>query len=89
MTQAPPKLVTFEEFIDWLPESGERYELHNGNIIEMAQAAGEHEEVTGFLTVKLSALVDRLNLPYSIPNKVIVKHPLIDTGFYHDVLVLN
>ena len=55
----------------------------------MAQAAGEHEEVTGFLTVKLSALVDRLNLHYSIPNKVIVKHPQKDTGYFPDVLVLN
>ena len=89
MTQAPPKLITFEEFIDWLPESGVRYELHNGNIIEMAQPVGEHEEVTGFLTVKLSALIDRLNLPYSIPNKVIVKPPQKDTGYFPDVLILN
>lgn len=89
MTQAPPKLVTFEEFIDWLPESGVRYELHNGNIIEMAQPVGEHEEVTGFLTIKLSALIDRLNLSYSIPNKVIVKPPQKDTGYFPDILILN
>ncbi|MDY6900354.1 MAG: Uma2 family endonuclease [Cyanobacteriota bacterium] len=90
MTQAPSKLVTFEEFIDWLPEnSGISYELHNGNIIEMAQPVGEHEEVTGFLTIKLSALIDRLNLPYSIPNKVIVRPPGKDTGYFPDILVLN
>ncbi|MGB6300695.1 MAG: Uma2 family endonuclease [Rivularia sp. (in: cyanobacteria)] len=90
MTQAPPKLVTFEEFIDWLPEnSGISYELHNGNIIEMAQPVGEHEEVTGFLTIKLSALIDRLNLSYSIPNKVIIKPPQKDTGYFPDILVLN
>ncbi len=89
MTQAPPKLITFEEFTDWLPESGVRYELHNGNIIEMAQPAGEHEEVTGFLTIKLSALIDRLNLSYSIPNKIIVKPPQKDTGYFPDILVLN
>ncbi len=90
MTQAPPKLVTFKEFIDWLPEnSGISYELHNGNIIEMAQPVGEHEEVTGFLTIKLSALIDRLNLSYSIPNKVIVKPPQKDTGYFPDILVLN
>ena len=89
MTQALPKLVTFSEFIDRLPESGVRYELHNGNIIEIAQPVGEHEEVTGFLTIKLSALIDRLNLPYSIPNKVIVKPPEKDTGYFPDILVLN
>ncbi len=90
MTQALPKLVNFDKFIDWLPEnSGISYELHNGNIIEMAQPAGEHEEVTGFLTVKLSALIDRLNLSYSIPNKVIVRPPEKDTGYFPDILVLN
>lgn len=89
MTQALPKLVTFSEFIDRLPESGVRYELHNGNIIEMAQPVGEHEEVTGFLTIKLSALIDRLNLPFSIPNKVIVKPLEKDTGYFPDILILN
>ena len=90
MTQALPKLITFEKFIDWLPEnSGISYELHNGNIIEMAQPVGEHEEVTGFLTIKLSALIDRLNLSYSIPNKVIVKPPQKDTGYFPDILVLD
>ena len=73
MTQAPLKLVTFEEFIDWLPESGVRYELHNGNIIEMAQPVGEHEEVTGFLGIEIPFEIKRLELPYSIPNKVILK----------------
>ncbi|MEM6401341.1 MAG: Uma2 family endonuclease [Cyanobacteria bacterium P01_D01_bin.116] len=89
MTQAPPKLVTFEEFIDWLPESGVRYELHNGNIIEMAQPVGEHEEVTGFLGIEIPFEIKRLELPYSIPNKVIVKPPQKDTGYFPDVLVLN
>lgn len=64
MTQALTKLVTFEEFIDWLPEnSGVRYELHNGNIVEMAQPVGDHEEVKGFMTIKLSATIDKLDLP--------------------------
>ncbi|MEO0684581.1 MAG: Uma2 family endonuclease [Cyanobacteria bacterium J06649_11] len=90
MTQAPPKLVTFEEFIDWLPEnSGISYELHNGNIIEMAQPAGEHEEVTGFLGIEIPFEIKRLGLLYSIPNKVIVKPPQKDTGYFPDVLVLN
>lgn len=89
MTQAPPKLITFEEFIDWLPESGVRYELHNGNIIEMAQPVGEHEEVTGFLGIEIPFEIKRLELPYSIPNKVIVKPPHKDTGYFPDILVLN
>ncbi len=90
MTQALPKLVTFEEFVDRLPEnSGLRYELHNGEIIQMAQPVGEHEEVTGFLTIKLSVAIDRLDLPYFIPNQAIVRPPEKDSGYFPDVLVLN
>lgn len=90
MTQALPKLVTFEEFVDWLPEnSAVRYELHNGEIVEMAQPVGEHEEVKGFLTIKLSASIDRLDLPYFIPNQAIVRPPEKDSGYFPDVLVLN
>ncbi|MDZ8222682.1 Uma2 family endonuclease [Nostoc sp. ChiVER01] len=90
MTQAIPKLVTFEEFVDWLPEIRRvRYELHKGEIVEMAQPVGEHEDVKGFLTIKLSALIDRLNLPYTIPNQVIVRPPEKDSGYFPDVLVLN
>jgi Uma2 family endonuclease len=90
MTQAIPKLVTFEEFVDRLPEnSGVRYELHNGDIVEMAQPVGDHEEVKGFLTIKLSASIDRLDLPYIVPNQVIVRPLEKDSGYFPDVLVLN
>ncbi len=90
MTQAIPKLVTFEEFVDRLPEnSGVRYELHNGEIVEMAQPVGDHEEVKGFLTIKLSASIDRLDLPYIVPNQVIVRPLEKDSGYFPDVLVLN
>ena len=47
MTQALPKPITFEDFLEWKPETG-RYELHDGVIIEM-QPTGEHEEIKGFL----------------------------------------
>jgi Uma2 family endonuclease len=90
MTQAIPKLVNFEEFVDWLPENRRvRYELHKGQIVEMAQPVGEHEEVKGFLTIKLSASIDRLNLSYVIPNQAIVRPPEKDSGYVPDVLVLN
>ena len=90
MIQALPKITTFQEFIDWLPENSDvRYELHHGNIIEMAQPVGEHEEIKGFLTIKLSGIIDRLDLPYLIPNQVIVRPDDKDSGYFPDVLVMN
>ncbi|MDB9450283.1 Uma2 family endonuclease [Dolichospermum circinale] len=90
MIQTLSKVTTFEEFVAGLPDnSGVRYELHNGNIIEMGQPVGEHEESKGFLTIKLSGIIDRLDLPYLIPNQVIVRPEGKDSGYFPDVLVLN
>jgi Uma2 family endonuclease len=88
--QTLAKVTTFEEFVDWLPEnSGVRYELHNGNIIEMAQPVGEHEEVKSFLGVEIPFEIKRLSLPYGIPNQVIVRPEGKDSGYFPDLLVVN
>lgn len=90
MTQAIPKLVTFEEFVDWLPENRRvRYELHQGEIVEMAQPVGEHEEVKGFLGIEITVEIKRLGLPYFMPNQAIVRPPEKDSGYFPDILVLN
>ena len=90
MTQAIPKLVTFEEFVDRLVEnSGIRYELHNGEIVEMAQPVGDHEEVKGFLGIEIPVEIKRLGLTYVIPNQAIVRPAEKDSGYFPDVLVLN
>ena len=54
MTQTLPKLVNFEEFIEWYPNDGIRYELHNGVIIEIQAPTGDHEKVVGFLAEKIT-----------------------------------
>ena len=90
MIQTLSKVTTFEEFVAGLPDnSGVRYELHNGNIIEMAQPLGDHEEVKGFLGVEIPFEIKRLGLPYGIPNQVIVRPEGKDSGYFPDVLVLN
>lgn len=90
MIQVSPKLVNFEEFVEWLPENSTvRYELHNGDIVEMAQPVGKHQEVTGFITIAIAVQIKHLKLPYGIPNKVIVRPPEKDSGYFPDVLVLN
>jgi Uma2 family endonuclease len=83
-------VTTFEAFIDWLPEnSGVRYELHNGNIMEMPQPAGEHEEAKGFLNVEVAFEIKRLGLSYVIPSQTLVRPEGKDSGYLPDVLVLN
>ena len=88
MIQALPKIVSFEEFIDWKPSNG-FYELHNGVIVEMAQPLGEHEDIVGFLVEELVTEYTRLNLPYRIPKTALVKPPESETAYSPDVLLLN
>jgi Uma2 family endonuclease len=88
MTQALPKPITFEEFINWKPETG-RYELHNGVIIEMAQPMGKHEKITGFLAIELAIELRRLNLPYFIPKQALVKPPTSESAYLPDVLLID
>ena len=51
MTQSLQKLFTFEEFLKFLAEQPEniRYELHDGDIIQMPPPAGDHEKIVAFL----------------------------------------
>ena len=88
MTQAIPKLVTFEDFAAWRPEGG-RYELHDGVIVEMAQPVGDHEDVVGFVARKLIVEFDQLNLPYTIPKTALVKPTNSESAYSPDVLLLN
>jgi len=88
MIQIATKPLTFEEFAEWKPENG-RYELHNGEIVEMSQPLGKHEKVIGFLAKKLTAQFDRLNLPYFIPKQALVKSPENESAYSPDVLILN
>ncbi|NEP78907.1 MAG: Uma2 family endonuclease [Okeania sp. SIO3C4] len=83
------KLMTLEEFWDWYPDGYGRFELHNGEIVEM-QPTGTHEKVAGFLASKLSVNIERLNLPFFIPRQGLIKAIDSDKSAYiPDVMVLD
>ncbi|PHJ69114.1 hypothetical protein VF14_02960 [Nostoc linckia z18] len=90
MTQALRKLVTFDEFVAKYPDnSGKRYELHDGVVVEMSQPTGDHEEVVGFLALNISIEIGRLKLPYLIPKTALVKPLESESAYLPDVLILN
>jgi Uma2 family endonuclease len=88
MIQTATKTLTFEEFAEWKPENG-RYELHNGEIVEMSQPLGEHEEVIGFLASELTAEFRMVKLPYFIPKQALVKPSENESAYSPDILILN
>ncbi|MBC5798213.1 Uma2 family endonuclease [Sphaerospermopsis sp. LEGE 00249] len=83
------KLVTFAEFIEWYPDTGLRYELHDGVIIEMTPPVGEHEEIIGFLVEEIVTEYKRLKLPYFIPKTAFIKPPEKESGYLPDIILLN
>jgi Uma2 family endonuclease len=88
MIQSVPKLLTFEEFLEWYPDGRGRYELHEGVIVEM-NPTGDHEEVAAFLNRKLNVELERKSLRYFIPRTYLVKPPSIPSGYQPDVIVLD
>lgn len=90
MIQALTKPVTFDEFIAWYPENPQqRYELHDGVIVEMPPPTGDHEEVVGFLVEEIVAEYRRLKLPYFIPKTAFIKLSEGKSAYSPDVLLLN
>ncbi|MBH8563935.1 Uma2 family endonuclease [Nostoc sp. CENA67] len=90
MTQVLRKVVTFEEFVAKYPDNtGKRYELHDGVVVEMPQPTGDHEGIILFLATKITLEYSQLSLPYGIPKTVLVKPPENESAYSPDVLILN
>lgn len=89
MTQALTKPITFDEFIAWYPENtGQHYELHDGEIVEMPKPTGKHSKIAGFISGKLFIEIERLQLPYFIPKECVIK-PAQESGYEPDVIILD
>jgi Uma2 family endonuclease len=68
MTQVLGKVVTFDEFVAKYPDNtGQRYELYDGVVVEMPQPTGDHEEIVVFLSTKITLEYSRVGLRYGIP----------------------
>jgi Uma2 family endonuclease len=80
--------MTFEEFIDWYPEDGRRYELYRGAVREI-MTTGTHEDTSGFFVAELNFEIRRCSLPFSIPRACLLKPEMAETGFIPDVVVID
>ncbi|MCC5663379.1 Uma2 family endonuclease [Nostoc sp. CHAB 5784] len=90
MTQVLRKVVTFDEFVAKYPDNtGQRYELYDGVVVEMPQPTGDHEEIIVFLSTKITLEYSRLGLRYGIPKTVLVKPLENESAYSPDLLLLN
>lgn len=88
MTPTINKLTTFDEFLEWKPED-RRYELHRGNIVEMPNPTGQHEEIVEFLQAEFVMESRRLQLSYRFLRNALVKPLDQETGCFSDLLVVK
>ena len=88
MVQAIPQPLTFDDFVALYPEDGGRYELRHGVITEM-RPIGAHEEVISLIRRKLDFEIERLDLPYFIPQSCLVKPVREAEGYLPDIIVLD
>lgn len=82
------KPISFEEFMEWYPDDGKRYELIEGVVVEMLPT-GSHEDIAGFLAAELNLEIRKQNLPYSIPKNCLLKPLAARSGYLPDVAVIN
>lgn len=87
MIQTSPERMSFAD-VEWYPDNGRSYELHNGIVIEM-QPTGSHELIAGFLAEELTLAIRAAKLPYTLFRTCLLKPHLPDSGYQPDVAVLN
>lgn len=88
MVQAAASPLTFDDFLSLYPDDGGRYELRNGVIVEM-RPVGPHEQVIALIRRKLDLEIDRLGLPYFIPQTCLVKPEREGEGYLPEIIVLD
>ncbi|MGA9381351.1 MAG: Uma2 family endonuclease [Phormidium sp.] len=83
--------VSFNDFIQWYPNTEIRYELHDGVIVEMPKPTGKHSNVTGFLIEELVLNIIQIGKrgSWTIPRESIVKTSNEKSGYEPDIIVLN
>jgi Uma2 family endonuclease len=82
-----PAALSIESFIATYLDDY-RYELIDGELIDL-EPTGLHEQVAGFVSRKLNVEIDRLDLPWLIPMRCLIKPLSPNSALRPDVIVLD
>lgn len=88
MVQAAGQPLSFDEFLAQYPENGGRYELIEGEMVEV-RPTGAHENIGGFIALKLGLLIEQQQWPFTIPRTCVVKPQRPNAGYIPDVAILD
>ncbi|HLP90354.1 MAG TPA: Uma2 family endonuclease [Nostocaceae cyanobacterium] len=87
----PQQSLTFDQFIQQLPDEEGRYELVNGEIMQILPIR-KHDNVADFITRKLDREVERLNLKYRVSGRIMIRTVTANNkeqGRFPDVSVVD
>ncbi|NEP01761.1 MAG: Uma2 family endonuclease [Symploca sp. SIO2E9] len=87
MVESISKSLKFEEFIAQYGDDLD-YELIDGELVEM-EPTGPHEQVTGFINMQLNLAIARLQQPYFIPMRCLIKPLGPSSAYKPDIIVLD
>lgn len=80
--------LSFDEFLTRYG-SDDRYELIDGEVFDL-EPTGLHEEIAAFITAKLCVQIDRLELPWFVLQRGLVRPSDMNmTAFRPDVVVID
>lgn len=71
-TDQAKQQISFEQFIEELPDEEGRYELVNGEIMRIL-ATRQHDNIAEFTADTFKAEVKRLNLNYRVSGRIVVR----------------
>jgi Uma2 family endonuclease len=92
MTIATTKRITIEEYLTYADGTDTRYELVDGELVEMSLETGEHGDISEFINDRFKAEIERLSLNWvSKDMKIGIQSPRgtrWETARVPDVVVL-
>lgn len=71
-TDKAQQQISFEQFIEQLPDEEGRYELVNGEIMRIL-ATRQHDNIAEFIADTFKVEVRRLNLNYRVSGRIVVR----------------
>lgn len=86
MIQINAPSLSADEFIAQYGDQ-DHYELIDGALVDL-EPTGLHEQVIAFIGRKLNVEIDRLDLPYTIPHRCLIRQSN-STAFRPDIIVLD
>lgn len=87
MVQSVSQSITFEDFVVQYGDDT-HYELIDGELIDM-EPTGPHEQVAGFVNLKLNLEISREQQPFFIPMRCLIKPLGPASAFKPDVIVID